>query len=173
MRMIKMSQKDLTKVDTLDMVIELNEPKYIEDKMALIYCSRHIDAKIASAVAYRVIENYYGIIIINFVDNGFEESVLPKDLWKYQHLIIIGVSPNVTGMRTIRSVLHDNDIIWFDNQMRNIPMWTEYYMVPGNLNPERKLTEMVWEYYHSDEPKPDFIKFMTEEYSVIDMAKML
>lgn len=150
----------------------MNQKGLTNDSNAIIYCGKNIDAKIASAISYRIIENYYGVIIINFVDNGFEKEI-PSDLWNYRHLVMIGVSPNEIGMRTIRSMIHDNNIVWIDNQIRNIPMWTEYYMLPGDLNPEKTLTELAWKYYHDDEQTPEVIKLMTDDIPVIEMAKML
>lgn len=155
MRMEKMSQKELTK-----------------GSKAILYVSKQLECRIAAAVVYKVIENYYNLIFIDYVENGFY-SEYPRDLWEYSYLAMIGVSPDDTGMRTIRSQIHDKNILWIDNQERNIPMWTEYDMLPGERNPNFTLTEMCWSYFHGDEPCPDLIKLVTNKWSVIEMAKMI
>ena len=154
--MIKMSQKDWMK----------------DSKKAIIYLTREIDCRIAGAIAYQMIEKYYGMIFVNYVNNGFcNES--PNDLWEYQYLLMIGVSPNDIGMRTIRSMVHDNNIVWIDNREQNIPMWTEYSMLPGDRNPQYTLTELSWRYYHDMEIQPATIKLLSKKWTVLEMAKML
>ena len=153
--MEKMSQRELTK-----------------DSRCILYVSKELECRIAASIVYRMIENYYNIILINYVGNGFCNE-FPKDLWEYSYLAMIGVSPNDLGMRTIRSQVHDKDILWIDNQERNIPMWTDYDMLPGERNPNFTLTEMCWAYFHKEEECPDLIKLVTNKWSVIEMAKML
>ena len=165
-----MSQKDLTN-DTLDKVIELNEP-WQDQKRLLIYCTKEIDCKIAAAITYRMIEKYYGLVMINFVSNGFEGD-LPNDLWEYHYIVMIGVSPSETGMRTIRSMIHDKNIAWLDNKERNIPMWNEYSMIPGYRSTEYSLTELAWRFYHDMSEAPDTLKLLMFDRSVIEMSEMI
>jgi hypothetical protein len=149
-----MSQKDLTK-----------------DKKCIFYINKVLDSRIATAITYKILEYYYGDIMIMYYDNGFEG--FPPDLWDYSYLVMIGVSPSDIGMRTIRSMVHDKNILWIDNQERNIPMWTEYDMLPGERNPNYTLTEMCWSYFHKDQECPDLIKLLSNKWTVTEMVKML
>ena len=151
----------------------MSQKDSMNDKMATIYCSKEIDSKIAASISYQILEKYYGSIFVNYVNNGFSEQYLPSDLWTYSSVAMIGISPNEMGMRTIRSMVHDRNILWIDNQLRNIPMWTEYYMIPGERNTEYSLTEMCWSYFHEEHKPPKILRLLCGKHSVIEMSKML
>lgn len=167
-----MSQKDSMN-DTLDKVIEMNEPiPYQECKMGIIYCTQELECRIAAAIAFRMIEKYYNPMIINIVNNGFEGQS-PKDLWRYCSVVLIGVSPSPREMDTIRSMVHDKNIVWLDNKTRNIPMWTDYRMIPGDRTPKYSIVELAWRFYHDMKEPPESLKLLTGEHSIIEMSKML
>ena len=155
MRMKKMNQNDLMK----------------DKKKFVVISGKTYDARVASAVTLNALQKYHFLDMIVMQNNGFES--VPQDLWNYQYVAIIGVSPNDVGIRTIRSLVHDNNIVWIDNKRENIPLWSDYGMVPGDRVVGHSNTHLAWRFFHDMHTPPEMLRLFMDNYSVLDISRKL